>query len=311
MSLLAAVVCGACAYEEPEYWEDATCTGPGEVHVLARDEMVVTALVLDGEHLYWSSGARGPRRVHRNGGVVVDLMTALPPVANGRGGAGLAVDEAYVWFGVQGALWRVPRSGGPAVIVAGGNDNDGSGGQMLVDERYVWWVDYYYDALFRFEKRAPADGLYIDAFATGILEPTALALDDERVWFGAGVIDKDGYGLRGVPAGTNPVGIEVIGEHVFWAQEVGYIVRARIDTLAAEPGFPVSGRVGDLVSHEGRLFFALSDADGGWGEMEPDGTGLLTHRVDEAGSARLIAVSDDAVYLAAGNITTDIVKVCR
>lgn len=305
-------VASACSYTEPAAYEDATCTAPGEVHVLAVDEPGVTAIVLDGEDVYWSSG-RGPRRVHRDGGVVVDLMLDHPdygnPLLSGAPVGGLAVDGSYVWFGIWGALWRVPRSGGVAELVAGGNDNDGSARQLLVDDEYVWWVDFTYDTLFRFEKREPATGLYIQAFALTADEPIALALDGERVWFGRSVIDRDGFGLRVLDASINPRGIEVVGDHVFWTSESGAVVRYPRDGEGRE-AYPIDGRPEDITSHGDRLFFALEGADGGYGEMATDGTGIELHPVEGAG-AHTLAVSDEAVYLAAGNISTTIVKVCR
>ena len=310
---LAALALAACSYVEPTAYDDATCTAPGQVHVLATDEEGATAIVLDGEHVYWSS-RRGPRRAHVDGGVVVDLMLDHPdhgnPLGSGAPVGGLAVDGSYVWFGVWGALWRVPRGGGVAEIVRGGLDNSGSARQLLVDEEYVWWVDFTYDTLFRFEKRAPADGTYIAAFATTADEPVALALDGDEVWFGRSAIARDGFGQRVVDPSINPRGIELVGEHAFWTSETGSIVRFERDGPGREV-FAIPGRPEDITSHDGRLYFALEGEGAGYGEMAVDGTGIAIHPLPDFAGSHAIAVSDEAVFLVTGAIRSDIVKVCR
>jgi hypothetical protein len=69
---------------------------------------------LDALHVYWlNDNPSGVRRMQKSGGAVEDV-TALP----GEVGWSLAIDDAFVYAGGGGAVWRAPKNGGPATQLA-------------------------------------------------------------------------------------------------------------------------------------------------------------------------------------------------
>ena len=125
---------------------EALPVGGGAPTVLAPDVVEPSYLVLDDTYVYFAryvcnAGIPcGVFRVAKTGGAVQTLASdpdaGMPLVVTG-----MAVDDTYVYFGVQGydQLWRVKKDGSSAAEAVTTSDVGIQGVQ--VDAQYVYWVD--------------------------------------------------------------------------------------------------------------------------------------------------------------------------
>lgn len=127
----------------------------GAPEVFASDTGPIGAIAIDGEHVYWTRHSGGSLedsiwRKPRDG------STSPVPIALHLVSAGaLAVDEQHVYFQNVGSVMRVDKAGGEPELVHENypfNNVFTGGGDIQLDEDYVYWSQAKCDAIFRIAK---------------------------------------------------------------------------------------------------------------------------------------------------------------
>lgn len=130
------------------YWSESV--KPGAIYRIPKDggtpEVLATtserprAIALDETHVYWTNGWVGPggpavMRVPKAGGT----PAALGDGVGGENPQGIALDGTDVyWTDTNaGVVWRAPKAGGPATLLASG---DPFAVSIAVDAMAVYWT---------------------------------------------------------------------------------------------------------------------------------------------------------------------------
>lgn len=127
----------------------------GTPEVFASDIGPIGTIALDAEHLYWTRDSGGTLedsiwRAPRDGSAA-PVPIALHLVSAGP----LAVDEQHVYFHNVGSVMRVDKTGGEPELIYENypfNNVFAGGGDIQLDEQYVYWSQAKCDAIFRIAK---------------------------------------------------------------------------------------------------------------------------------------------------------------
>jgi hypothetical protein len=158
-----------------------------------------------GSPLTGFDAACPPSGIDAGGQCLVELATGYAGVT------GIAVDDAYVYFGAYGdaggAVMKVPIGGGPASAIAPGQAVPEG---VAIDANNVYWVNLPLDAgaftatvtLNQVGKSGgPITQLASDGMSSTIGSPWAVASDGTNVYFTTGVI-IDSNGVQQLGSGT-------------------------------------------------------------------------------------------------------------
>ncbi len=173
---------------------------------------------LDALHIYWlNDNPSGIRRMSKSGGVVEDVTT-LP----GEVGWSLAVDDAFVYAGGGGAVWRAPKDGGPATQLATANLAYG----LAVDATTLYFTDVSVDVRSvpkgggqMISLAAPAGGaMRVATSADGYVYYTWWSEQGGmgRVPVGGGLAESLGHGPYADYVLTDTVNVYWDDEHSIW-----------------------------------------------------------------------------------------------
>ncbi|MFT7581992.1 MAG: hypothetical protein ACI9MR_003673 [Myxococcota bacterium] len=179
---------------------------------LTQERDLPNALVADHTHIYWTTEGGALRRVYKGGGAPETLAQDT------RVAMGLAVDERSCFCAVQdadgnGALLRIPKTGGVAVTIATGNI-----GRVSVDDARVYWVEH--DPM---DGTARVMGAAKDGSGATVLM-TASPSDDDTFGFAIGTDaayllksrrhhEHAGLELHGASKDGGPVSLIATSEH--------------------------------------------------------------------------------------------------
>jgi hypothetical protein len=134
---------------------------------------------------------------------------------------GIAVDAKNVYYGVDGAIMKVPIHGGDAVAVV---RLTMPASAIAVHGGEVFWIDHDTSATFGGSvHKVKIEGGIPVLIATSESEPTALAVDDESVyWTEEGAVMKAPTAGGGAPTMLAPahwpVAIAVNGANAYWTE---------------------------------------------------------------------------------------------
>ena len=145
---------------------------------LATGQRGVTALVADGDFVYWSLTDGSVNRVSVDGGKVQTVVSGLTMPAQ------LVVDDSRVyWSTLDGGIGSAPKAGGDTTSLAEGED--GTVGLQL-DDKNVFWARSSGEV-----KKAEKGGGALTLLATDPTRPSSLAQSDGTLcWTSGG--DADG-----------------------------------------------------------------------------------------------------------------------
>jgi hypothetical protein len=147
--------------------------GPtGRVRVIARDLAGPQAIAIDDDMVYWTEFSDPPalRRRGRAGGAVVTLATVKPE-------CWLVLAGPWLWWTeTQGAVRRMPRSGGRVESLA---PIPTSGAFAAATATHFYWAEERGHVM----QRLPLAGGSVDTVLTGLGHPTVMAADQAAVYW--------------------------------------------------------------------------------------------------------------------------------
>jgi hypothetical protein len=230
----------------------------GPVTTLASEQILPAGIAVDAASVYWSSGA-GLQKVPLGGGPATllatgvgnDVITVGPsgvygtngedaPVSVPLGGGtalvlgpgpgnsntyGIAVDSTSLYwteFGNPVNILKVSLAGGTPTILATGQVPEG----LAVDATSVYWVDAGGQGPGSLMK-VPRNGGAPQTLATGLDDPTGLAIDADNAYVTTGFSSTTPGAIVKVPLGggsvivlasglNEPSGIAVDASSVYW-----------------------------------------------------------------------------------------------
>ena len=164
------------------------CSPPGSVKSVNLTTRVETTLVsdcyispgnvvADDVYVYYAEWYNDRiRRLPVGGGTPVTLATASGLTYH----RALALDDDYVYFGDEGGIKRVAKSGGSEATLAAGYDS----AKLAVDDAYVYWTEYTLvgdDAI----RRVPKAGGSVQTLTSGgtLADPWGIAVDESYVYW--------------------------------------------------------------------------------------------------------------------------------
>lgn len=182
------------------------CTlAAGAAQTLASAIARTEFLALDDDHVYFQTQA-GVFSVKKDGTALLKLpmtvpATVAPPAFDRQDLGGVAVDATDVYFAVGPTIFRMPKAGGTlAGFASSTGGSDGQIGEIVMDVVNVYWVDFYYGAVYLARKATPG-GNFTTRLALAGRRPHYLAVDDATVFWtneddlSAYRVQKDGTGL--------------------------------------------------------------------------------------------------------------------
>ena len=169
---------------------------------LATGQLDVTALIGDGDNVYWTTSDGFVRRVSTSGGPVVDLARGLvAPSA-------IALDDVAVYWAGNGTIGRAPKAGGATEILF---ENEDGVGSLQVDASYAYWLrgpgEGAANATGQVRKAPKAVAAAVQTLLSDSIDPHALALNGS-LYFPATITTPlaAGSGLYALPTtGGTPV----------------------------------------------------------------------------------------------------------
>jgi hypothetical protein len=189
----------------------------GSLVTLASNQHAPYELALDATHARWFDYFGGTvAEVPLSGGTVTTLGVGPGDVA------GVAVDASGVyWTTTTGTVMKVPLSGGtPTPIVTW---SGGYGGPIVSNGSSIFWISS--DTTLR---KASTSGANATVFASGQLQPSALAFDSSSLYwtnYSNWTVMKlplgGGAPIELVQTSGGPRDIAIDATHVYWAQGDG------------------------------------------------------------------------------------------
>lgn len=204
----------------------AALAATGGLAALLASIALLLALAPRAEaYVYWTSALGSITRTHDDGSNGSTLVTGL-----GTGVIGVHVDDRYLWWvrTSTGALGRANRDGSDVdgSFVAG----SGMGTDVASDDEHVWWVTG------GTINRARRDGGDAGAFLAGSGAHGVAVAGGYVYWtrpaanaIGRARVDGSGVDQTFITGANQPAGIDVDGEHVYWANGTSQIARASVD----------------------------------------------------------------------------------
>jgi len=180
VELVDAVAYDAASAGAEIYWS----TGPtllrapsasGPATTILQDLSGADVVALDGEHIYWVDRLGGELYRAGRDGQDPSLLDSMV----GDSGPTITLDDAHVYWGVNGQLARVDKVGGAVLDLA---PEYGSFGPAVTDGRHVYGLRRGGDATAGAILTLPVEGGQIRSANEGI-HPTALALDDSFLYW--------------------------------------------------------------------------------------------------------------------------------
>jgi hypothetical protein len=136
----------------------------------------LTAIAVDATRAYWWDSSDGLHAIPHAG----TQATLLSPGSLNDSASSLAVDEKYIYAGVDVGLVKIPLGGGAAVKIA----NTQSVYWMTIDATHVYWTDYAGSV-----NKVPIAGGPSVALATGesfLAVSNGIFVDDQWVYYLSG-----------------------------------------------------------------------------------------------------------------------------
>lgn len=210
----------------------------------------VTRLATDDTHVYFLDwGGPAVLRASVPGGVV-ESVTTVPGGQAGFGG--IAVDDTHVYFAMRttGGVWRATKgSGSSAELVAMADQPFG----VAVDGEHLFYIDTVVGAVLRLALDSLDKGGASPDTVVTARELTAIAIDDEFLYYGA-----SGSLGRADKLGTNE-GIEIL------SAELDDIWNVDVDDTHVYVTLASGGEVGRIPKDGSEPFAVLANTEEPWG----------------------------------------------
>ena len=300
-----------------------------------------SSIAIDGTNVYWIDSALGTvNEVPSCGGPATTLVTTSALGSSTLIPAGIAVQGGDVYFTTQdpwnpdgddGAVWRVPSTGGTPTMLVQGLDRPGP---IVVTGASMYWIESWEtDADDGRVVQAPIDGSSTDILASAQNGPFGLALGGGYVvWTTSGFVDSVrgtiwvapvGGGVGdGISVGQNmPVSVAVEGTNAFWADQgdpnvpnSGSIMKKPLDPNAApDPITLVSGGAPQGIAVDGTYTY-WTDSQSQTVNKAPIAGGAPTTVAARQVAPMAIAVDDTSVYwttFAVGSGVGSVMKIAK
>jgi sugar lactone lactonase YvrE len=300
-----------------------------------------SSIAIDGTTVYWIDSALGTvNEVPSCGGAATTLVTTSTLGSSTLIPAGIAVQGGAVYFTTQdpwnpndgdGAVWRVPSSGGTPTMLVQGLDRPGP---IAVTGASMYWIESWEThADDGRVVQAPIDGSSTNILASAQNGPVGLALGDGYVvWTTSGFVDSVRGTIWDAPAGGGvgdgigvgqdmPVSVAVDGTNAFWADEgdpnvpnSGSIMKKPLDpNAAANPVTLVSGGAPQGIAVDGRYAY-WTDSQAQTVNRVPLAGGAPTTVATRQVAPLAIAVDETSVYwttVAVGTGVGSVMKIAK
>jgi len=300
-----------------------------------------SSIAIDGTNVYWIDSALGTvNEVPSCGGPATTLVTTSTLGSSTLIPAGIAVQGGDVYFTTQdpwnpdgddGAVWRVPSSGGTPTMLVQGLDRPG---RVAVTGASMYWIESWEThADDGRVVKAPLDGSSMDILASAQNGPFGLALGGGYVvWTTSGFVDSvrgtiwvapvGSEVVDGVSVGQNmPVGVAIGGTNAFWADEgdpnvanSGSIMKKPLDpNAAADPVTLASGGAPQGIAVDGTYAY-WTDSQAQTVNRVPIAGGAPTTVAAQQVAPLAIAVDDKSVYwttFAVGSGVGSVMKIAK
>ena len=199
-------------------------------------------MAFDSQYVYWApyspiSVGREPilSRVVKTGGKSSEVVHELPCCSH-ETPAALAVDQEYVFWtdSELDSIFRARKEGGERELLS---SNQQAAHAILVDDGTLFWTTLgtfnndHFDPVGTVV-RARTDGTESMVLLSGLLLPTALAVDDLNVYVACSdhilkVAKSGGTPTTLVDKQFNIVGLQVDNEFVYWTDARGAVYRIK------------------------------------------------------------------------------------
>jgi hypothetical protein len=168
------------------------------LQVLQGEQSYPALIALDANSVYWTTEL-SIRHASLDGGLPVELVTSPDPFAFRP--RDIVVNATHLFWTDDGdpeSVSRVPLDGGPATLLASGEDS-GYPSAIAIDDTHVYWVASDTGTSIR---KVPLDGGTVTVLASDLSRVVDIAVYAGQVYFVLN--DADVQSLARVPTSTGP-----------------------------------------------------------------------------------------------------------
>jgi hypothetical protein len=270
-------------------------------------------LALDETHVYWSEQAsRQLRRIHKDGGEAVTLLTASPDSSPEQ--IALQGDAYFVVYDAiepsLGWIGKIAATDDAVVELVGGLDG-GAETIAVRDNDVVWGARWGDNALMRTTTVAGGSvTLVLESVDSACCNRNSVVIDETWIYFAdalggrVGRVGRQSAELEILAQMNTPNALSIDAEAVYWS---GAASLWRYDKVAATQTKLASVAAGQTAVDDTHLYFTVfsNESSGFLGRVSKDGSGTVEILVGAINGLFDVAVDDEAIFFSTQFATND------